>query len=77
MVRAIRIAGVAFMVCGAILVITYTISPLRFLWRWFLWMDVPLQIGTAVAGVGLVILLTTMLFERFALRSYDKELKES
>jgi ABC-type sulfate transport system permease component len=77
MVRAIRIAGVAFMVCGVFLVITYTISPLRFLWRWFQWMDLPLQIGTAVAGIGLVILLTTMLFERLALRSYDKELKES
>lgn len=77
MVRAIRIAGVAFMACGVLLVITYTISPLRFLWRWFQWMDLPLQIGIAVAGIGLVILLTTMLFERLALRSYDKELKES
>ncbi len=77
MVRAIRIVGVALMACGVLLVVTYTISPLRFLWRWFQWMDLPLQIGTAVAVVGLTILLTTMLFERIALRSYDKELKET
>lgn len=77
MVRAIRIVAVAFMIIGLLLVVTYTIEPLRFVWAWFRRMAVPLQIGFGVAGIGLVILLTTMLFERIALRSYDKELKES
>ncbi|NNE35859.1 MAG: hypothetical protein HKN13_11505 [Rhodothermales bacterium] len=65
------------MIVGVILVVTYTISPLRFLWMWFRLLPEPLQVGFAVAGLGLVILITTMLFERVANRDYDNELKKS
>lgn len=77
MVRGMRIVAVAMMLLGILLIISYIISPLRLLWWWFRHMPFPLQIGFGVAGVGLVILFTTMLFERVANRSYDKELKDT
>lgn len=77
MVRLIRILGVASILLGILLVVSYTISPLRLLWLWYRNMAVPLQIGLGIAGMGLAILIATMLLERFANRSYDKTLRES
>lgn len=76
MVRLLRIVGVAFMVVGVLLLVTYLVSPLQILWWWYRQMPMPLQVGFGVAGVGLVILLTTMLFDRAANRQYDKDLKK-
>ena len=76
MVRLLRIVGVAFIGVGLLLLVTYLVSPLQILWWWFRRMPVPLQIGFGVAGIGLVILLTTMLFDRAANREYDKDLKK-
>ncbi len=70
-----RILGVALMGVGLLLLVTYFVSPLRILWWWYRHMPMPLQIGLGVAGVGLAILLTTMLIERTQSREYDKDLK--
>lgn len=77
MVRIIRILGVASILLGIVLIVSYSISPLRLAWTWFRHMAFPLQIGFSVAGIGLAILFATMLLERFTNRSYDKTLRES
>lgn len=76
-VRLIRILGVASMVLGVLLLVTYFVTPLRILWWWYRHMPMPLQIGFGVAGAGLCILLATMLLERAANRKYDNELKRT
>ena len=76
--RVMRIVAVAFMLLGVLLLVTYVVSPLRVLWSWWYGsLPLPLQIGSAVAAVGLVILLTTMFVDRMMNRGYDKELKRS
>lgn len=76
-VRGIRTAGVALMGLGILLVVTYTISPLRLAWLWFRMLPVPLQIGLGTAGVGLAILTTSLLLERRADRSSESNLNKS
>jgi hypothetical protein len=61
---------------GLLLVVTYVVEPLRLLWLWFQHMALPLQIGLGVAGIGLAILMTSLVFERATSRSYDDKLKK-
>lgn len=77
MVRVIRILGLSSICIGILLIVTYFIEPLRFLWRLYRSIDLPLQIGFGVAGAGLCIILMTMLLERYSLRAYDRNLKDN
>gem|GEM_PF-3479085 len=74
---AVRILGLACMALGALLLVTYVVSPLRWLWFWFLHMPWPLQIGLGAAALGLCILTVSLLVERGRDRSYDKTLRDS
>ncbi len=74
-VRTMRIVAVALMFVGLLLLATYFVSPLRIFWIWFRAWPLPLQIGSAIAAMGLAILLTTMVVDRVMKRKYDTELK--
>jgi hypothetical protein len=71
LVRGIRTLGVALMALGVLLVVSYTISPLRLAWLWFRMLPVPLQIGLGTAAVGLTILTLSLLMERRADKSTE------
>lgn len=71
-VRGIRTLGVALMALGVLLVVSYTISPLRLAWLWFRMLPVPLQFGLGTAGVGLTILTVSLVMERRADRSSER-----
>lgn len=73
----VRILGLACMVLGVVLLVTYVVSPLRWLWWWFRHMPWPLQIGLGAAALGLCILTVSLLVERTRDRSYDKDLRNS
>jgi hypothetical protein len=64
MARHLRIVGITMMGLGALLFATYIIEPLNLVWGWFREMPVPLQIGVAVAAVGLTILMISLVVEK-------------
>lgn len=64
MVRHLRILGITMIGLGALLLVTYIVKPLDLVWAWFRSMPLPLQIGIAVAAVGLVVLMTSLVVEK-------------
>lgn len=77
LVSGIRMLGLAGILLGVLLIVTYAISPLRWLWWWFRHMPWPLQIGLGAAALGLCILMVSLLVERARDRSYDSDLRNS
>jgi hypothetical protein len=76
MIRLLRITGFLLMAAGALILATYLIEPLRFLWPWLLRLPLPIRIGLAAAGLGLVLLIGTLLYERLEERDQDRRLRE-
>ncbi|MEQ9104456.1 MAG: hypothetical protein RIE53_07130 [Rhodothermales bacterium] len=74
--RGIRTLAVALMTLGVLLVVSYSISPLRLAWLWFRQLPVPLQIGLGTAGLGLTILTVSLLMERRADRSTESNFND-
>ena len=74
MIRLLRITGFLLIVAGAIVVLTWFIEPLRGIWPWLRELPLPIQIGFIMAGIGLIILFASLLWERWGEREYDKTL---
>ena len=49
---------------GALILATYILKPLNLAWAWFRAMPVPLQVGIAVAGIGLFVLMISLVAEK-------------
>lgn len=76
MIKTLRIAGFAMMVLGVIVLLTWLFEPLRALWPWLLALPVPVQIGFGIATLGVTILFSSLVLERWQERDLDKRLKE-
>lgn len=74
MIRLIRIIGFMFIVAGAISVATWVIKPLRFLWPWLRQLPLAIQVGLAAAVLGLLLLVGSMIWERWEDHRKEKEL---
>ncbi len=74
--RLIRITGFLLIAAGAVVVLTWFIEPLRQLWPWLQQLPLPIQIGFALAGIGLILLLASLLWERWEERDEDRALRE-
>ena len=74
MIRLLRIVGFLMIGAGAFLVALWAIGPLRFLWPWFRALPWPVQAGLGAAGLGLVLILGTVLWERLEQRDQDRDL---
>ena len=74
MIRLVRITGFLFIGVGALLILTWLIEPLRELRQ--LVYDLPpiVRIGLAMAAVGILILLGSLLWERYEDRENDRAL---
>lgn len=71
MINVLRITGFLLIGLGAVIAGSYLIRPLRLLWPWLLALPLPIQIGGVVAGVGLLILCATIIWERY--EDYDDD----
>jgi hypothetical protein len=76
MVRLIRIVGVLMIVAGALVLLTWIIKPLRFIWPWLRMLPWPIQLGIGVAAAGFTLLFGTLLWERFEEREQDRGLRD-
>ena len=74
MIRLVRITGFLFIGVGALLILTWLIEPLQELWIYVLELPLPIRIGLAMAGIGLLILLGSLLWERYEDREHDRSL---
>jgi hypothetical protein len=74
MIRLIRIVGLMLMGAGALLLLVWLIEPLRFVWPWIRQLPWPVQVGAAVAAVGLLLLTGSVLWERLEDAEHDKSL---
>lgn len=76
MIGVLRICGWILMLVGGLVCATWFIEPLRNLWPLLLALPLPVQIGLVVASLGLVILVASLLYERWEGREEDRQLKE-
>jgi hypothetical protein len=74
MTQLLRITGFLLIVAGAIVVLTWLIEPLRQIWPWLLQLPIPIRIGFGLAGVGLVVILASLIWERWNEREEDRSL---
>ena len=68
------VGGAAVGVAGAVVILTWLIEPLREIWPWFLELPWPIRVGLSLAGVGLVILMSSLIWERIEEREHDRSL---
>jgi membrane protein implicated in regulation of membrane protease activity len=76
MIRLLRILGFALMATGVLVILTWLIRPLRALWPWLRQLPLAIQIGLVAAAAGLLLLISTLLWERWEERAQDRSLRE-
>ena len=74
MIRLVRITGFMLIGVGLLLCLSHVVEPLRDLW--FLVYELPLvvRIGLAMAATGLLVLIASLIWERFEERENDRSL---
>ena len=76
MIRLIRIVGFLLMAAGAVVLLTWLIKPLRFVWPWLRALPWPVQLGLGAAAAGLLLLLGSLIWERLEEREKDSSLRD-
>ena len=76
MIRLLRVFGFLLMVAGVVVLASYLIPPLRYVWPWFRQLPWAIQVGLGVAALGLVVLFASLLVERWQDRAEDPSSKE-
>ncbi len=78
MIRLIRTTGFLLIVAGILVIVVWLIEPLREalleLWPKLRQLPIPIQVGAALAALGLLILMVSLIWERFADRENDRTL---
>ncbi len=78
MIRLLRTAGFLLIGSGILVIAVWLIDPLRQLvaelWPKLRELPWPLQLGASLAGVGLLILVTSLIWERLGDREQDRKL---
>jgi len=77
MTRLLRITGFLLIGTGALVLLVWAIRPLRFIWPMLLALPPAIQIGIAVAGLGMVVLMGSLIAERIGDREADRRLAVS
>lgn len=76
MTRLLRITGFLLIGVGALVLMVWMIRPLRAIWPWLIDLPPAVQIGIGVAGLGLVVLMASLIAERIGEREADRALRE-
>ena len=74
MIHTVRVLGIGLMAIGAILLLTWFVEPLRFLWPWFRGLPKPIQFGLGASAFGLLLVIASRVAERVEEREYDRSL---
>ena len=77
MTRLLRVTGFLLIGTGALVLVVWAIRPLRFIWPMLLALPPAIQIGIAVAGLGMVVLMGSLIAERIGEREADRRLAAS
>ena len=76
MTEWIRRTGFAMVILGFMITLSWFIDPLWEVLSHYRLLPVPLQIGIAVAAVGLTVLMISLIAERWTDREADAALRE-
>ena len=76
MTQLTRIIGLLMMISGGLVILTWLIEPLRQFWPVLLALPTPIKIGLAIAAVGVLLLVGSLLWERWQEREHDRSLLE-
>ena len=76
MIRLIRIVGFLLISAGAVILLAWTIEPLRFIWPWLRALPWPIQLGFVISTLGLLVLMGSLIWERMEERGGDRELRD-
>ena len=76
MIRLVRITGFLLIGLGALVILTWLIEPLREVWPALLELPFPVRVGLSMAAVGLLILMGSLIWERYEDRENDRSLRE-
>ena len=71
-----RVFGVLLMTVGGLVLLTWAITPLRFIWPWLRGLPLPIKVGAGAAVFGVIVLLASLIQERFEERDADRALRE-
>jgi len=71
-----RTLGASLIVIGVVVAISYFFEPLKEVFSWYWLLPVPLQIGFGIAGIGLTVVIISLLFERWTDREADRSLRD-
>ncbi len=71
-----RTLGAALILIGVVIAISFFFEPLKEAFSWYWLLPVPLQIGFGIAGIGLAIVIISLLFERWSDREADRSLRD-
>jgi phosphoglycerol transferase MdoB-like AlkP superfamily enzyme len=74
--RLVRITGFLLIAAGVIVTLTWFIEPLREVWPWLLELPLPIRVGFILAGVGLILLVGSLIWERWEARDEDRALRD-
>ena len=76
MIRLVRITGFLLILAGAVVILTWLIEPLWAVWPWLRHLPLPIQIGFSLAAIGLLVLLGSLIWERWEERGLDRSLRD-
>ena len=74
MTRPLRITGFLLIGGGAPVLLVWAIRPLRHIWPWLLELPPAIQIGMGTAGLGLIVLMASLIAEIIGEREADRQL---
>ena len=76
MIQLLRILGILLVLAGALVLVTWLIEPIRALWPLLLTLPTPVLIGIVVAVVGILLVLASLIWERWQDREADAKLRD-
>lgn len=78
MIRLLRVFSFVLMVCGVLVILTWLVKPLREAWplliQWYQSLPVAIQAGLAIAAIGFLLLLSSIIWERLEDRKSEGNL---
>ncbi len=76
MIRLTRILGFLLIAAGGLVLLSWIIKPLRFVWPALKALPWPIQLGLGTAALGLIVIFASLIWERIEEREEDRSLRD-